>query len=109
MIPMIVCQTGSTQAWATSVAFAIAAVACGVLVARYRGRLGRIAACVGASILAMLPPVLAISGMWPFDPSWRADCGATPSPNVEVLYTVMALPLLAAVSCWIAVGKRQSS
>lgn len=105
MIPLIVCRSGTPEAWAVAGLLALVAIAAGVLIARNRGRMTPFGAALIALLLVAVLPVLAINGLWPFDAAWRTDCGATPDANVEVLYTVLAAPLIAAVSCWFTARK----
>jgi hypothetical protein len=95
MIPLTVCGTGSSQAWLAAGLIVLLAIGVGSFAAWQTRLQFRYAVLVVASLLV---PVAMVEGWWPFDPSWRYDCGATPDPNIEVYFATLAYPVIAIVT-----------
>lgn len=104
MNPLMVCGTGSPSAWL--IAFGILLL--GALIGALLGlalRYKTIARMLGVSFLAgLILPGLLIADWFPFDGTWRHDCGYTPDPNIEVVYATLVFPIVTVVFCWL-VGK----
>lgn len=107
MIPLVVCGTGSASAWLMALSICLVAVLAGWAIGTRHGR-GRLARRLGFALVAgLMLPGLLIAGWFPFDPAWRYDCGATPDPNLEVYYAVLAFPIVIVAICWLSAKRRR--
>ncbi len=90
MIPLIVCRTYSPQEFLTASGLAATAIVVGGMVARQRSPYW---AWIGG-LISLYLPVAVLYGKWPFDPTWRYDCGFTPDPSIPTIYAALLFPLV---------------
>ena len=90
MIPTIVCQAYSLRDQVDASAVVAVALLVGWLGARLKGKFWPWATLA----LAILTPIAARFGLWPFDARWRDDCGATPDPSMLTIGAAVLFPLL---------------
>ena len=90
MLPLVLCRAYSQQDLIDASAVAGLAAVFGWLTARQAKLLWIWISC----LVGLLLPTAALLGFWPFDPSWKDDCGATPDPAMLTMGAAMAFPLL---------------
>ena len=92
MIPLTVCGTDQPAFFLQAAAIVVISCACGLIIGRIL-RLRHWAITILAALVTSIAlPFTAVYGIWPFDGSWRTDCGATPDPNIWVLYALLVWP-----------------
>ncbi|MES1972130.1 MAG: hypothetical protein V4472_06680 [Pseudomonadota bacterium] len=102
MIPLIACRGLSLQGSLTAAAIVAASFLIGWGVARASANGWRYASV----FVGLFVPCGVIFGIWPFDPEWRYDCGATPDPNLLPISAGLLFPLTQGVAflvsrwCW---------
>jgi hypothetical protein len=45
-------------------------------------------------LVALYLTISVLRGIWPFDPRWKYDCGATPDANTLPFFAALAFPLV---------------
>ena len=94
MIPLIACRAYSVEGWLTAAAIMAAAVGTGWATGRYgAARSAAFALCVGVYVAAA-----SIFRLWPFDPTWLYDCGATPDPNIAPISAALLFPFVLTIA-----------
>lgn len=97
MIPMVVC--GNYGAYPPH-GFAVAGLIllASVIAGWNAPKCARLPVRCLAFAIFIFAPCAAIFGIWPFDPTWRNDGGATPDPNILPIYSALVSPLIFAVT-----------
>jgi hypothetical protein len=94
MIPLTVCQIEAWPNILTGVFIVTLAGITGLLLPRFFQNNGALVRRAAPIVIGCSLPALLFLGVWPFNPSWRYDCGATPDPNVIVLFASLAFPII---------------
>ena len=90
MMPLVLCSAYSQQDFTDASVVVGCAIVLGWLAARQAKPLWIWICC----LVGLLLPTAALLGIWPFDPSWKDDCGATPDPAILTTGAAMMSPLL---------------
>ncbi|MEQ1540445.1 MAG: hypothetical protein ABL928_16085 [Sphingorhabdus sp.] len=94
MIPITVCGTDQPEFFMQAAIIVMISFAWGIIIGRLLRRRHWATSVVAAAVVSIALPCAAIYGIWPFDGKWRSDCGATPDPNIWVLYALLAWPII---------------
>jgi hypothetical protein len=87
---LVVCGAYSVQDAAIAVVIAGLGILLGWSAAGWANYKGRYISFFGG----LFVPFAVLYGIWPFDPTWRQDCGATPDPNILPIFAALVFPLL---------------
>jgi hypothetical protein len=90
MIPLIACRAYSLQG--SLIAAAIIGV--GILIGWGVARASADGWRYAGVFVGLFVPCGVIFGIWPFNPEWRYDCGATPDPNILPIGAAFVFPLM---------------
>ncbi len=90
VIPLIVCSDYSLQSMAIASAIVVVGITFGWSAAKCSSALWTTIGLFAALYL----PFSVLRGIWPFDPRWKYDCGATPDANTLPFFAALAFPLV---------------